>query len=248
MACLTPAAVQAQPAEVSISSQVAPKWKRILGSKHDLTQLNKRAGMDAMEGVAYSNYGDPCLYCHLPPGADEGAGKPGRLKGWNRLRPVTDRYVMYNSPTMDEPKPVKPSDISLLCLSCHDGTMAVDQVVYKPRTWTNGKQSMLHMRLHAGDDLESCGKCHDGIVAHDITVKALGHNFMDDHPISIPYAGLNPAIKGFKAPDTPQGFKNGVRLYQGRVECPTCHDIHNPDAKMLLRTKRELLCSTCHNN
>ncbi|MFV2055529.1 MAG: hypothetical protein ACC707_03635, partial [Thiohalomonadales bacterium] len=39
----------------------------ILGSKHDFTGLNKRAGVVAMPGVAFSDYGYSCVYCHIPP-------------------------------------------------------------------------------------------------------------------------------------------------------------------------------------
>lgn len=220
---------------------------RILGSKHDLTALNQRAGVEAMAGVAYSDYGNACIYCHLPPEEEASATRPGQIDGWNRIRPIAARYELYNSATLDS-LPQRPNDISLLCLSCHDGTMAVDRVVHTPRAWSSGDDMSLHMRLSATDDLNSCGKCHDGSVAHDIAMKAIGTNLRDDHPISIRYAGLDMDIAGFKTVDSPQGFDNGVKLFEGNIECATCHDIHNPDSPMLLRTDGEKLCVTCHTN
>ena len=221
--------------------------ERILGSKHDLTSLNERAGFEAMEGLAFSDYGNACIYCHLPPEEEEAAARPGQIEGWNRIRPITANYNLYNSPSFDSTTS-RPNDISLLCLSCHDGSMAVDRVVHTPKAWNSGDDMSLHMRLSATDDLNSCGKCHDGSVAHDITQKALGTDLRDDHPISIRYAGLDMDIAGFKTADSPWGFDNGVKLFEGNIECATCHDIHNPESRMLLRTDGEKLCTTCHTN
>ncbi len=220
---------------------------KILGSKHDLTALNKRAGVEAMGGLAFSDYGNACIYCHLPPEQAEEAARPGQIEGWNRIRPIETNYTLYSSPTFDS-SPKRPNDISLLCLSCHDGTMAVDRIVHTPKTWNSGDDMSLHMRLSDADDLNSCGKCHDGSVAHDIRQKAIGTDLKDDHPISIRYAGLDRDIPGFKTADSPQGFDNGIKLFEGNIECATCHDIHNPDLPMLLRTDGEKLCTTCHNN
>ena len=221
--------------------------EKILGSKHDLTSLNNRVGADAMEGVAFSDYGNACIYCHLPPDEEGSPPRPGQIEGWNRIRPASANYTLYDSPTFRS-KGSNPNDISLLCLSCHDGTMAVDRIVHTPAGWNSGDDMSLHMRLSSSDDLNSCGKCHDGTVAHDIRTKAIGTNLRDDHPISIRYAGLGSGIAGFRATDDPQGFDNGLRLYDGYIECATCHDIHNPDSPMLLRTDGETLCSTCHTN
>ncbi len=226
-----------------------PAWDplRIIGSKHDLTQLNARAGVEAMAGVAYSDYQDPCVYCHIPPENESDPSNPGQLPGWNRIRPVDSDYRLYDSATMDGTVE-RPNDISLLCLSCHDGTMAVDRIAHRPATWSSSEEATLHMRLNASDDLESCGKCHDGSVAHNIQAAALGTNLGDDHPISMRYAGLDFNYQGFRPAESPRGFANGVRLYDGNVECASCHDVHNPDVPMLLRTNSETLCTTCHAN
>ncbi len=220
---------------------------KILGSKHDLTALNKRAGVEAMGGLAYSDYDNACIYCHVPPDEVESEPRPGQIAGWNRIRPISAQYELYSSASFNSDAQ-RPNDISLLCLSCHDGTMAVDRVVHTPKTWNSGDDMSLHMKLSATDDLNSCGKCHDGSVAHDIRQKAIGTDLKDDHPISIRYAGLDRDIPGFKTADSPQGFNNGIKLFDGNIECATCHDIHNPDLRMLLRTDGEKLCITCHNN
>ena len=104
----------------------------------------------------------------------------------------------------------------------------------------------MHMRLNSEDNIESCGKCHNGDVAHDITVKMLGTDLRNDHPISMRYAGLGFTDSDFRPPDTANGFNNGVKLYNGQVECMTCHNVHDPSRELLLRANAEVLCFTCH--
>lgn len=220
--------------------------ERILGSKHDLTALNARAGVEAMGGVAYNDYGNPCVYCHLPPENNLEAGRgAGGILGWNRIRPAAKQYETYSSGSLQETVN-RPSDISMLCLSCHDGTMAVDRIVFKPMGWSSDKQATLHMRLGADSDINNCGKCHDGEIAHDIRVKTIGTDLRDDHPISVRYAGFAIDNPNFRTVDGPWGFDNGVTLYDGMVECASCHDVHNPQARMLLRVEPSILCGTCH--
>lgn len=219
----------------------------ILGSKHDLTSLNKRADADAMGGVAFSDYGDACIYCHIPAANEDTPLKPGQLPNWNRFRVNTDNYSFYTSRTLHS-RAGKPGEISMLCLSCHDGTMAIDRTANRPTELLNKEDYSLHMKLTDTDNIDSCGKCHDGTVAHNISRKVIGTNLSDDHPIAIRYLGLGNNTDKFYPVDNPGGFDNGVRLYDGNIECATCHDVHNPDSYKFLRTDAKTLCSTCHTN
>jgi len=218
----------------------------LLGSKHDFTGLNQRTGVVAMPTLAFSDYGSSCVYCHIPPDKNGADSTPrGGITGWNRFQPATDGYKLYDSRTLNN-KVRTPSPISLLCLSCHDGTMGVDMTVFRPDTWERGEDAALHLRLNGASDLMSCGRCHNGKEAHSIEIKHIGTDLTNDHPISMTYAGLNSKDQDFRPPDGPYGFDNGVKLYDGRVECATCHNVHNPDVKLLLRTEANRLCETCH--
>jgi len=218
----------------------------ILGTKHDFTGLNKRVGVVAMSGLAFSDYGSPCVYCHLPPDRKQAdSSAQGGNPGWNRFVPAQGAYDLYDSRTLDN-KVRAPSPISLLCLSCHDGTMGVDMTVFKPDGWATSKEATLHLRLNGANDLMSCGKCHNGRVAHSIAIKHIGTDLTNDHPFSMTYAGLTNKDHDFRAPDSPYGFNNGVKIYDGKVECASCHNVHNPDVKLLLRTRADRLCETCH--
>lgn len=239
-------ALQATDAAPTKAHNVLFDAERILGSKHDLTALNERAGAEAMEGSAYNDYANPCIYCHLPPEKTIGdAAAAGAIVGWNRIRPVANQYETYSSDSL-QGTVNRPSDISMLCLSCHDGSMAVDRIVFKPMGWSSDKQATLHMKLGADSNITTCGKCHDGDVAHDIRIKTIGTDLRDDHPISVRYAGLAVDTPNFRTADGPWGFDNGVMLYDGMVECASCHDVHNPQARMLLRVEPAVLCATCH--
>lgn len=218
----------------------------LTGSKHDFTGLNKRAGVRAMGGVAYTDYGNPCIYCHLPP---EEAVTPteayGGVEGWNRMAPAVEHYKTFQSDTLDAQSKT-PNSLSLLCLSCHDGTMAIDMVLFKPKEFKNKQDAAMHMKLNGANELTSCGKCHNGFVAHDIAPKVVGQDLMNDHPVSLQYGGLNWKDRDFKMPHQPQGFTNGVSLYSGSVECASCHDVHNSTQEVLLSARKDILCETCH--
>jgi nitrate/TMAO reductase-like tetraheme cytochrome c subunit len=220
----------------------------ILGSKHDFAGLNERAGVVAMPTVAFSDYGTSCVYCHIPPDAQQpaAAAQQGRIQGWNRYTPATNNaYNLYDSRTINN-KVRTPSPISLLCLSCHDGTMGVDMTVFRPNGWDSAEDAAMHLRINGANDLWSCGKCHNGRVAHNIEIKHIGTDLRNDHPISMTYAGLTHKDPDFRPPDGPYGFDNGVKLYDGKVECATCHNVHNPDITLLTRTGADRLCETCH--
>ena len=228
----------------------------IFRSKHDLSYLSQRAiakgGVGAMNGVTYNDYGEVCVYCHTPHGSNDVAPL------WNHALPSASGYSMYRSTTIDASMPSAPDGVSLACLSCHDGTVAVDSITNPPNTtWVD---TGVHYRMSAETSGESCGKCHtpqgelSGLYgAHDATVKYLTKNLADDHPVSMSYPTVLQDPK-FNIPPGTGIFPNGIRLFSGKVQCASCHDPHNPDEQNLegrdpfLRTSKRdsSLCMTCH--
>ena len=84
-------------AQAIVGDPVLGAGDPILGSKHDFTGLNDRAGVAAMPGVAFSDYGYSCVYCHIPP--EEAGAYPsdfGGITDWNRFVPVLDIYEYYS--------------------------------------------------------------------------------------------------------------------------------------------------------
>ncbi|WP_431856923.1 cytochrome c3 family protein [Azospirillum sp.] len=219
----------------------------LVGSKHDLTALNMRAKVEAMTGLAFNNYRDPCIYCHLPADAKATSAfnDDERYKDWNRYFSNQEDYLRYESAS-NKVKPGQLGPQSLVCLSCHDGSMAVDMVVSKPGGWSTKDDAPMHMKLDKGGGLDRCTQCHDGVTAHKMDHVVIGRNLMDDHPVGIKYPGLF-GNEEYHPPGRDGTFRNGVKLFDNQVECATCHDVHQPDVVPFLRVEQSELCITCHN-
>lgn len=69
-----------------------------------------------------------CVFCHTPHGGTVVGGGAAPL--WNRAV-NTAGYTPYAGPNMDN-LPGQPVGVSLACLSCHDGTIAVDSLINLP--------------------------------------------------------------------------------------------------------------------
>jgi predicted CXXCH cytochrome family protein len=208
----------------------------VVGSKHDLS-------------VSYGgNYGDPCFFCHTPHNAklDYLPDYPSATYAaplWNRkLGLVT--FQPYSSSTSDTVCAATPSPYSLACLSCHDGVNA-----------GNDKHDLV---MGPGGSIPdrtswpSCRSCHPEKYSGGKRVSWTGVDLRNDHPISMTYPtpAQDPA---FRTPtDLLRGWGDGstadIKLFDGKVECPSCHNVHNPSIRPFLRKSNanDALCLTCH--
>lgn len=189
----------------------------IRGSKHDFS------------GTNWAN-GQICLPCHAPHTGQKVANVPL----WNH-EISTATYTLYSSPTLDA-VPGQPAGISKLCLSCHDGTVAVDS-----------------FGMHKG-----AGSGGRGGTQFIGSSKVFGTDLSDDHPISFVYdtvlaqadGGLyDPNVQLSGIPGT-SGTISQDMLYSGTVECASCHDVHNTNnySKLMVKLNQgSRLCLTCHN-
>ncbi len=86
-------------------------------------------GLGAIMDAFRNNYGEICVYCHTP----HGANTQIRAPLWNRTVNL-DTYTIYDTPTTLglEGRLNLPGPSSLTCLSCHDGTIAIDSVLNMP--------------------------------------------------------------------------------------------------------------------
>jgi hypothetical protein len=145
-----------------------------------------------------------CIFCHTPHNASTTVAAAPL---WNHASSVAT-YTLYSSATMNATVG-QPGVTSRLCLSCHDGTVAIDS--FAARTGTTF--------VTGGANL--------------------GTNLSNDHPIGILYnAALVTADGGLADPatttitigsgaDVRTGTINAVMLFSGNVECASCHDVHN---------------------
>ena len=160
-----------------------------------------------------------CLPCHTPHNALEVDGENYVL--WNHAE-TNQTFVMYTN-IKGETVPGQPQGPSKLCLSCHDGVTAIDSY--------GGTTGSIVM---TGD-------------------AAFGTDLSNDHPIGIEYPTALPAE--YRDPSTYAPGINGgpgVRLVTisgtERVECSSCHNVHNNGLGNFLRVPIEesYLCLQCH--
>jgi len=202
----------------------------IKGSKHDFT---------AQDWYPSATDKEICNVCHAPHDKGRERYKEGLL--WNHaLSSAT--YVMYSngfSETQTHAVDSQPTGNSKLCLSCHDGTVAMDSFDRYAGDMEyvigNTYPTKKIPRVMSGSDLDMRGT----------------------HPISVSFAGDDPELH--PATNTwPSGKTIAQTLENGKVQCATCHDVHNgPDSvpnTLLLRAGNipglggaSALCLTCHN-
>jgi hypothetical protein len=106
----------------------------VVGSRHDLSSTNPDANAVKVTGDGGTGYDTTqvCVFCHTPHGSQSRDTVDAPL--WNRGI-TTATYQPYQSPTLDSGVggvAPQPDGVSLACLSCHDGTVALDLLVNKP--------------------------------------------------------------------------------------------------------------------
>jgi len=88
----------------------------------------------ANQDVLAAGTTEVCVFCHTPHGGrTDVAGGGAPL--WNRALPPSNQFQTYDSPNFDNDlgaEPAGPKGVSLACLSCHDGTIALDALINAP--------------------------------------------------------------------------------------------------------------------
>jgi predicted CXXCH cytochrome family protein len=190
---------------------VQPAAATIKGSAHDFS------GLDASQQI--------CIFCHTAHNADLTVVDAPL---WNH-KVTTKVFKVYSSPTM-QATVGQPQGASRLCLSCHDGTVAVDSY--------GGKTGVIKMALPMA------------VGADELA---------NDHPISFTYdSALAVKDTGLFDPSShPSGLGGTIAkdmLIANQVECSSCHDVHNGPAAaavndnlLVITQVQSQLCLTCHN-
>ena len=187
----------------------------ITGSAHDFS------------GQAWSG-GQICVACHAPHNTNTTVTEAPL---WNHAL-STATYSVYASTTMNATVG-QPGGLSKLCMSCHDGTVAV-----------NSFGGTVGTTMLTG-------------------TKNLGNSLANDHPIGITYdAALVAADGALNAVTTAVTIGSGAKtkagtitsnlLYAGKLECSSCHDVHNTftaaSGKLVkVSMNGSALCTTCHS-
>ncbi len=191
-------------ASASFASQV-PK-SDILGSAHDFKAV--------YNGASYSL----CNFCHIAHKFGSAPTGPGYLL-WNHTLSNVASYGVYTSDTMVQ----TPTDlgnqltVSNLCLSCHDGTVAIN-------SWYEAQSNASYQPIAQGTDF----------MPDDTTVRDL----TKQHPVNFTYPDATTAANlGILPAANPSSIDgNGtVPLFAGKMQCATCHDPHAGKAPIFER-------------
>ena len=193
---------------VSAGRAVAQKATNVRTTKHNLSSSGP--GPVKVPGTA-----KVCKFCHTPHASNPIAPL------WNRHDPGT-YYQTYKSTTLVA-RVGQPSGASRLCLSCHDGTIALTQT-YNSRNAIPGTVYITRQDR--------------GYIGTELT---------DDHPISFEHTAAVAARKGeLRAPSS---LPRELPLdHQRRLQCTTCHDVHDDTYGKFLRmdNRESRMCTSCH--
>ena len=148
-------------------------------------------------GSSWANY-EICIVCHTPHNANLSVTAAPL---WNHQL-TSSTFQTYTSVTLNATVG-QPNQSSKLCLSCHDGTVAMDN----------------YGTITSGTDYMSSGRWN------------LGTDLTHQHPISFDYnTDLANADGELYDPSTRTSGLGGTvdqdLLFNGKLECASCHDVH----------------------
>jgi len=227
------AVVVALPASAAIN-------KGIEGSPHDFStnSWNSRHGT--------------CSPCHSVHNTDAAQVAPL----WNH-ETTHATFVPYSSPTLNASVGA-PNGISLACLSCHDGTLAINQ---SAGAVTNSSSVFIDPSAKIGPDLHNT---HPISFTYDSALATADGQLEnpDTYKIGDPKTALTDQTP--PVPATWSGTSltgktiSQALLRDGKVQCVSCHDVHKltgsaPESGIFVRIsgtdtdgRGSLICRTCH--
>ena len=167
-----------------------PSRATIIGSDHDFSTRT------------WNTRANPCGTCHTM----HHANTPQLIPLWIH-KTTTSTFTPYSSATMTATVG-QPSAASLACLSCHDGTVAVNDY----------------------------GGSVNGTAEYVTGTALFGTDLSVDHPISFTYDTALATADGFLQDPATRlvvgtGFSGTKTITQemlryGKMECVSCHDVH----------------------
>lgn len=164
-----------------------------------------------------------CIVCHTP----HNAGPPS-VPLWNHTTSALS-YTAYDSSTMqavdNDDWTGADGTISALCMSCHDGSVAIGSLY-------NGTPGDTTTLMDGFNPLYN-----------------LGTDLSEDHPVAFTYNGTLATADGELL--DPGSLPTAFTLFGtggDQMECGTCHDPHdNTNSPFLvIANTGSAMCTTCH--
>lgn len=234
--------------------------------KWDVTKTTHNLGFTGTDPSGdFDNEVEVCIFCHTP----HGGSTNGPL--WNRTMSGA-AFTHYSSatlaavwgaavPVISNARAVNPE--SLLCMSCHDGTVGMNSLLNYSNTTDNGGVPTRAGVPEMFDTSFGLGGANP-LIGEPIAVG--GTSLTDDHPISFSYSAaqavipskLHAADDSGTDPRLVGGVAGSVRLFGAalNVECSSCHDPHvdysvgtgdiNYTPFLVMPNTASNLCLACH--
>lgn len=199
----------------------------LLAAPSDVRSTKHNLSASSTQAVHAATLDEICVFCHVPHGAYR--SRPI----WNRDLSYQDDptlYTVYGSTTLDA-NVVRPTGASKLCLSCHDGTLAIG--------------SLMNVDAQRPASVAMAG----GVTTMPSGRTRLGTDLRNDHPISmVPNTAADPEIRLPPAGDDVRLREGSTPGVKDTVQCTSCHDPHLASYKFLVKENlRGAICLTCHD-
>lgn len=226
-------------ATVALMPQVSKAT--IIGSAHDFSPTGEW-GTAITNGLARFKWGgetnyynNPCQVCHIPHKAQNYSSAQAPL--WNH-KLSSSVYVTYDA---NNSASYKGGAItlgsSIACLSCHDGSVAVNQ--------TSG-----YSGTSATNSLNGAA-----VFAPSFAIETVGGStdLRNMHPIGVSYSACVSAGDTELQPDSSGLLPKMLKGTAKNVECASCHDIHRTTGAsatvshdLIVDLEGGQLCLACH--
>lgn len=208
---------------------VTSAWgQTVVGTKHDLRAVG--GGTPTGTGLT-----EVCVSCHTP---HQAAGANTQDPLWNHTGTATAAFGVYASTTLQATPTniggaaMGSQSVSMLCMSCHDGTVSVISM-YNPPNAVTPTVAAIAGRISAA-----------GLIISNANV---GTDLTNDHPVNFTYStALATSDGGLKDPAVTPAVS--ALLIGSTMQCSSCHDVHdNTNAPFLVVSNTaSALCTTCH--
>jgi predicted CXXCH cytochrome family protein len=213
---------------IALGSRPAEAAGTVVGSRHDLRATG--GGTPTGNGLT-----EVCVVCHTP---HQAVAANAQDPLWNHTGTATAAFGVYASATLNATPAeiggaaMGAQSVSMLCMSCHDGTVSVLSMYNPPNSGTP-TVTAIATRINAAGQI--------------ISNANMGTSMRDDHPVNFTYnTALATTDGGLRDPASTPAVN--ALLIGGTVQCSSCHSTHDPTNTPFLRVTNaaSALCLTCH--
>lgn len=239
------------------NSSYAQFTATIAGGPHDLSN-----GSAVRNSNATIN-GQTCVFCHVPHGGS--TNQPL----WNRANPTGASYQVYTSSTSKTVATgsAVAAGISGACMSCHDGTIAMDVLTNVNGIAFGTAPTGGSVSFTAGPNRKATYTNGTGGTANVMSggLPFIGADLRNDHPVAVVYQTALSADPTHYTAITQSGARIYINGTGGQlplfgtssatatVECASCHDAHNNSLNgtnggfLRQANTGSQMCKACHN-